>query len=94
MRPWLQDKRAYRVFRQWLMSPYRTHGDGYNQIEHFRAWANRQANHFFDVTSIWKNEYVSACCDCLVIEPPEPIPYLASFSEDEAICQERPHEGR
>ncbi len=87
MRTWLQDKRAYRVFRQWLLSPYRTHGDGYNQIEHFRQWVALTAGTFFDVAGVWGDSELIACCQCLLIEPPEPLPYLASSSEDELICQ-------
>jgi len=83
MRVWLQDRRAYYLLRQWLNSPYRTHGDGYNQIEHFRQWVALTTGHFFDVAQVWPDEYLNACCCCLVIEPPEPLPYLESFSEDE-----------
>lgn len=83
---WLADRRAYQVYRQWCQSPYRQHGGGYNQIEHFRAWAAKVTNHFFDITKVWKDEHLAACCTFLVMEPPAPLPFLGSFSEDEIIC--------
>jgi len=71
MRAWLNDPRAYHVFRQWLLSPYRTHGDGYNQIEHFRAWALLLSPRFFDITQPWPEASLAACCNCLVMEIPK-----------------------
>ncbi len=88
MRSWLIDRRAYAVYRQWCLSPYRQYGGGYDQIEHFREWAARITNRFFDITQRWPDEALAACCTFLVMEPPEPLPFLASFSEDELICSD------
>lgn len=71
MRQWLSDRRAYAVYRQWCLSPYRQYGGGYNQIEHFREWSNRQAQHFFDITKEWPEKHLVACCDCLIMDVPK-----------------------
>jgi len=71
MRQWLSDRRAYAIYRQWLSSPYRQYGGGYDQIEHFREWVYKHSDKFFDITQAWPDQPLKGCCDCLIMDVPK-----------------------
>ncbi len=87
MRVWLNDPRAYFVFKQWERYPGCYKVARYNSIENFRAWVAKTTNRFFDVTKVWNDRALEQCCTRLGIECPGPLAHLKSFSEDELICQ-------
>jgi hypothetical protein len=73
--------------RHWLKWPGHQKVAGYNVVENFRAWVAQTTNHFFDVTGLWRDEYVDCCCTALGIEaPPTDHSLLQSYSEDEMIA--------
>lgn len=80
------DRRALWIYDQWqkkagvvFPGPYGPEGD-------FRAWAYKTVNRFFNEEQVWPEEAVERCCVALGLEPPGPLPYLESQSEDEIIC--------
>jgi len=79
----MADERAQQIFQVWSRRPHRT-GGGYSPEEHFRDWANRTVNRFFDIGAIWPEEYIRRCCVQLKIPCPD-MEIMESYSEDSRI---------
>ncbi len=80
-RPWLNDKRAYTVYRHWLRQ-HRARASEYGPFGDFQAWAFLTANHFWKITDVWQDNDLRLCCERLGVEAP-PSYILESFSEDQ-----------
>lgn len=85
-RSYLNDTRAYAIYKAWLRSDQfiPDDGEGYSHTERFRGWTSHVAGRFFNILEVWPDWAVVACCVRLGVPCP-PLVILESYSEDEAI---------
>lgn len=80
----LMDDRVTRLYQLWLAQAQPEY-DEYGPLGQFRWWVAQTTQHFVNLHSEWRPEYLTRCYTALGCECPDDAD-SPSFSEDELIC--------